>query len=483
MHLSRRIWIQLAIFTAVALTGIMVLAFGYVKLPNLLFDAGHYDVTLQLPQAGGLYKSGNVTYRGTEVGRVTAVELTDNGVEATLNLKSGIAIPSDLDAEVHSVSAVGEQYVALLPRSGGGPMLKAGDVIPRERASVPPNISSLLDATNRGLEAIPGDNLKTAVDEAYIAVGGLGPELSRLVRGASSLAIEARDHLDELTNVIDNAAPVLNTQTDTADSVQSWAAHLANVSQQLKDNDSAVRGVLRDGPSAAGEVRDLFERVQPTLPILLSNLASIGPVLATYHASLEQLLVLIPMGTAQLQGIGVAGRNTKQDMSGLYLDFNLNLNLPPPCTTGFMPAQQQRAPALEDYPPRVAGDVYCRVPQDSMFNVRGARNYPCVSRPGKRAPTVAMCESDEQYVPLNDGVNWKGDPNSTLSGQDIPQLPLGSPPVAQPSPAPAPIAVAEYDPTTGSYLGPDGRMYTRGDLARSGGPGRTWQSLLIPPAG
>jgi hypothetical protein len=38
------------------------------------------------------------------------------------------------------------------------------------------------------------------------------------------------------------------------------------------------------------------------------------------------------------------------------------------------------------------------------------------------APTVKMCESDQDYVPLNDGLNWKGDPNATLSGQPIPQL-------------------------------------------------------------
>ena len=34
-----------------------------------------------------------------------------------------------------------------------------------------------------------------------------------------------------------------------------------------------------------------------------------------------------------------------------------------------------------------------------------------------------MCESDEHYVPLNDGYNWKGDPNATLSGQPIPHVP------------------------------------------------------------
>ena len=133
-----------------------------------------------------------------------------------------------------------------------------------------------------------------------------------------------------------------------------------------------------------------------------------------------------------------------------------------------------------------AGDLYCRIPQDSLFNVRGARNYPCLTRPGKYAPTVKMCESDENYVPLNDGYNWKGDPNATLSGQDIPQLPPGSQPaqVAPPPPAsgpPPPLAVTGYDPATGNYVGPDGRIYNQSDLAQETPKENTWQTMLMPP--
>ena len=89
--------------------------------------------------------------------------------------------------------------------------------------------------------------------------------------------------------------------------------------------------------------------------------------------------------------------------------------------------------------------------------MRGARNIPCETRPGKRAPTVKMCESDEHYVPLNDGFNWKGDPNATLSGQDIPQLPPGTAATHRTRTAAAPIAAAKYDPATGTYVGPDGQ--------------------------
>ena len=68
----------------------------FIQLPAMLFGVGRYTVTMELPKSGGLYESGNVTYRGTKVGRVESVRLTDTGVEAVLSLTSGIDIPSDL---------------------------------------------------------------------------------------------------------------------------------------------------------------------------------------------------------------------------------------------------------------------------------------------------------------------------------------------------------------------------------------------------
>jgi phospholipid/cholesterol/gamma-HCH transport system substrate-binding protein len=495
MRVSRRILIQLAVFTVIAIVAGAFMAFGYVRLPAML-GLGRYTVTMELPRSGGLYPSSNVTYRGTKVGKVESVRLGEHGgVQAELSLKSGIDIPSDLTAEVHSQSALGEQYVALLPRNGTAAPLKDGDVIATADTSVPPSVDSLLDEANQGLQAIPHDSLKTAVDESYVAFGGLGPEISRLVKGGSQIAIDARANLDSLTTLIDESAPVLDSQTETADSIQAWAAHLATITGQLRDNDAAFAGVIDNGGPAADEARQLVERLQPTLPVVLANLVTVGKVALDYQPGLEQLLVLIPQGIANIQAGSVPNLNTKQDYVGSYLSFNLNFNLPPPCTTGFLPPQQRRTPVATDAPDRPPGSLYCRVPQDSPFNVRGARNLPCLTRPGKRAPFVWMCESDEQYVPLNDGFNWKGDPNATLSGQDIPQLGPGDPPRAAPpapeqgapapplaAPAPPPpLAVAEYDPATGSYVGPDGKVYTQSDLAQNAPSERAWEDMIIPP--
>ena len=481
MYLSKRVRRQLVVFSAVAVVGGGTMAFGYLDLPQKLFGIGQYKVTVNLPASGGLYTDGNVTYRGVEVGRVDDVRLSSTGVDAVLALKSDTKIPADVDANVHSQTAVGEQFIELVPRSADGPMLKNGDVIPVNRTTLPPDVNTLLRDTNTGLQAIPHDDLKTVVDESYVALGGLGPDLARIVKGTTTLAADARKNLDALTTVVDKSKPILDSQTDTSDAVHAWAANVAEITRQLHDQDPALKGVLDKGPAAANEARALINRLQPTLPVALANLVSLEQVAVTYQPALEQLLVLLPPDIEMLQGSQLANRDTKQAYKGLYLSFNLNLNLPPPCTTGYLPPQQVRPPSEVDYPERPAGDMYCRVPQDSDLDVRGARNLPCLTRPGKRAPTVKMCESDENYVPLNDGYNWKGDPNATLSGQPVPQMPPHTPPPAD-SAAPPPVAVAQYDPATGSYVGPDGKQYTQSNLARGGEPHK-WQDLLVPAGG
>ncbi|WP_337777006.1 MlaD family protein [Mycolicibacter kumamotonensis] len=462
---------QLAVFAVISVVGGSIMGFGYMRLPEMLFGVGHYRVTVELANAAGLYPTGNVTYRGVEVGRIKDVTLTPRGVAAVLALDSAVPIPKDLDAHVHSQSAIGEQYVELVPRSGDGPPLRNGDVIGADRTSIPPDISKLLDATDKGLMAIPRDNLRTVVDESYAAFGGLGPELARLVKGSTKLAIDARTNLDSITNLIDNSRPLMQSQVDTSDEIQRWAASIASVSEQLKSRDSELVSLVKNGPGSSAQARELFDRLQPTLPIILTNLVSVADVGVAYAAGLEQVLVLVPSLVEVLQAAGTAAHNTKQGMRGAYLSFNLNVNLPPPCMTGYLPAQQARVGAHEDYPNRPEGELYCRIPQDAMFNVRGARNLPCLTRPGKRAPTVAMCESDEEYIPLNDGFNWKGDPNATITGQDIPQFPPGV------------VSVAEYNPATGTYVGPDGVMRRQSNLAKGAQQGQSLESMLVPQAG
>ena len=81
----------------------------YIQAPTLL-GVGRITVTMELPEAGGLYRFANVTYRGVQIGKVTDVDTNRDCVTATLSLDDSPPIPANLQAQIRSVSAVGEQY-------------------------------------------------------------------------------------------------------------------------------------------------------------------------------------------------------------------------------------------------------------------------------------------------------------------------------------------------------------------------------------
>ena len=106
---------QLIVFGILTVISMVVLGVYYLRLPSLV-GIGQYTLKADLPASGGLYPTANVTYRGITIGKVTDVEPTKQGVEATMSIDSRYKIPIDAIANVHSVSAVGEQYLDLVSR-------------------------------------------------------------------------------------------------------------------------------------------------------------------------------------------------------------------------------------------------------------------------------------------------------------------------------------------------------------------------------
>ena len=544
--LTRFVRIQLAIFTIVGIIGMFVMVVFYVQAPTLL-GIGKMTITLELPSTGGLYRFSNVTYRGVQIGKVTAVNLTPHGVKATLALDTSPKIPADLQARVLSISAVGEQYVDLRPRTDSPPYLRDGSVIAASSATIPQPIGPVLDQTSKLLTSIPKGKLSDLLDEAFKAFNGAGYDFQSLFDSSAKVSGDLNGVADQTRSLTEDTGTFLDTQAQTTDSIRLWARSLAGFTGQLAANDPQFRSLLQKGPGALNEASRLLEQIKPTLPVLLANLTTIGQIGVTYHASLEQVLVLLPPFTAAIQSfIG-----TKSPTGLATGAFNLTISDPPACTVGFLPPSQWRAPAdtaTVDTP----DGLYCKLPQDSPIGVRGARNYPCQGHPGKRAPTVEICDSDKPFEPLamrqhvfgtypldpnligqgippDDRMNWNrerifgpvngtplppgvggppvGPPSpatqmgevSPIAPIDAPNVPNGPPPgppgnppagLAGGAPSVAPsafgrgmlqpgpsVAITQYDPHTGSYVGSDGQVYRQSDLIAAKAP-KTWKDMF-----
>src|SRR6201997_3547103 len=392
--LTRFVRIQLAIFAIVGPLGVIAMVLFYIQAPTLL-GIGRMTVTLELPATGGLYRFSNVTYRGVQIGKVTSVALTPTGAKAVLSLKSSPKVPADLVAEVHSVSAVGEQYVDLRPRTDSPPYLHDGSVIAARDTTIPQAVGPMLDQVSALVNSIPKTKLGQLNDETFQGFNGTGYDLGSLFDSTTKVSADANGVSDRTRTLTEDAVPLLDSQARTTDSIRTWARSLAGITDVVANDDSNVRTLLQNGPEALNEASRLLEQIKPTLPVLLANLTTIGQIGVTYHPSLEQLLVLLPSAVAIEPGAAPM-HNTDGMAQG---DFALTIDDPPICTVGFLPASQWRSP--DDTSDIDTPDgLYCKLPQDSPLSVRGARNYPCMGHPGKRAPTVEICNSDKPFMPL-----------------------------------------------------------------------------------
>lgn len=412
--LTRFVRIQLILFTIASIIGMTVMLFVYIQMPTLL-GLGRITVKVELPAAGGLYQFSNVTYRGSQVGKVTSVTLTQQGAEATLSLDGSAKIPADLQAQVRSMSAVGEQYVELLPRTASPPYLHNGSVIAVSNTTIPQQVGPMLDQLSALVDTIPKEALSQLLDESFNAFNGTGYDFGSLLDSASTITRDSKAISDHTRALIDDSGPFLDAQAQTTDSIRTWAASMAGITDQLVTSDPQFRSILQHGPAFAQETSRLLEQVKPTLPVLLANLTTISQIAVVYNPSIEQLLVLLPPFVSQIQTY-----TSTTNPAGLPNgEFSLGLGDPNSCTVGFLPPSAWRSPAdLSDID--TPDNIYCKLPQDSPIGVRGVRNNPCMEFPGKRAPTVELCNDPHGYQPLAQRQHTLGpyplDPNLIAQG-------------------------------------------------------------------
>ncbi len=506
---------QLVAFGIMTVISLLVLGVYYLQIPSLV-GIGRYTLQADLPSSGGLYPTANVTYRGITIGKVTDVEPTERGAHATMSIDSRYKIPVDAVAKVHSVSAVGEQYLDLVSTGHPGKYLAPGQTI--TKGTVPAAIGPALDTAYKGLAALPKDKISQLLDETAQSVGGLGPALQRLVDSTQAIVGDFKTNVADVNDIIQNSGPLIDSQVKSGDAIERWAHNLNKLAAQTAQQDQSLRSVLRQAAPTADQVNEVFGDVRESLPQTLANLEVVFDLLKRYHAGVEQVLVVLPQGASIAQAVAAPNPGMAD------LDLALSINQPPPCLTGFIPASQWRSPADTSLQPLPSG-TYCKIPMDTPANsVRGSRNIPCVDVPGKRAATPRECRDPKPYVPA--GTNpWYGDPNQTLTcpapsarcdqpvkpGMVIPAPTVnnglnpapsdhvaGTPPPTsdpltrpgtgsvecngqQPNPCvytPGGPPSAVYSPQSGELVGPDGVKYSVENSTKTGDD--RWKEMLAP---
>jgi phospholipid/cholesterol/gamma-HCH transport system substrate-binding protein len=338
--ITRRTKLQLLAFAVVAVLGMSYLGFKYVGLDRLILGSG-YDVAADFSDSGGIFVNAEVTYRGVSVGRVTDMQLVDDGVRVILTIDPGAGdIPADTEALVATRSAVGEQYVILRPDDDKGPFLKDGSVIPQDKTAIPVPVEQLLLNIDQLVGSLDQENLRIVVDELGQAFAGAGDDLGRLIDNGNLLLARAEESLPQTLRLITDGQTVLDTQVDSRTAIQQWAADLRQVTDTLVDIDPDLRSLVVNAPDAGAALQQLVEDAGPGLGSLVRNLDILNKVTIPRLDGVEQMLVTYP---DVVSGGFTVVRNDSGVMRA-HFGFVLNGADPHACISGYTSTGQTGSP-------------------------------------------------------------------------------------------------------------------------------------------
>jgi phospholipid/cholesterol/gamma-HCH transport system substrate-binding protein len=376
---------------AFAVLSVLVLGFTAVKYANLgrfVGLTGYYTVAMNVPNTGGLFSSADVTYRGVSVGRVGSMGLTPTGVVVDLQISdSAPKIPANVQATVADLSAVGEEYVNLSPRTDSGPYLTTGSVIRQPDTQLPPSITGVLTSVNTLVSSVPQQSLRTLVSQLGDAFQGQGPNLQVLLDSGNMLTKAAAKDIPQTSALITDGKTVLATQAADSSAIESFGRSAEQLAAQLDQSNSDLADLITNTPAAAVQLGDLLRDNDIGLGGVIANLLTTSEVAVTRQPALQEMLSTLPAAVAA----GSSVITSKGANFGLALTF---FN-PYPCVTGYGGTTYRNG--LDTSPaPALNTGASCTLAPASNVDVRGSNNAPSggsvppAAQPGSGAGTMAV---------------------------------------------------------------------------------------------
>lgn len=167
-----------------AFAAIIVFVLGYFAMLGLRVTppTNRTDLSMEVPDINGLVVGSNVLLRGVPVGKVTGTGTSVQSATIDFYVDGDYRIPVDTEVRLENLSALGESYIGLVPRSEGGPMLRNGQRISTEQVVQPPSISELATSVTRVLDQMDPEALERVINESDAALPDPNvvlPDLSR----------------------------------------------------------------------------------------------------------------------------------------------------------------------------------------------------------------------------------------------------------------------------------------------------------------
>ena len=255
-----------------------------------------YSVYAQFKDAGGVFTNQEVTYRGITVGQVGTMEVTDDGVEIELAIdKDFDEIPAEnIEARVMFKSAVGEQFVDLLPATDDGPYLEDGSVIPVEQTAIPVSTQALLSTLEAVLRGVPPEDLKGAIDALGIGLTGRGPDIATIIESSATLAELFAERAPEVQSLLRNGTKVGGEFIESREDFATAIRELVTVSESLAGSQEDLQTLLEGTNTTSDELVRLLREHRVGVNQFLHEFAIVNDIQARHSDDINELFLYLP---------------------------------------------------------------------------------------------------------------------------------------------------------------------------------------------
>ncbi|MFE3446669.1 MCE family protein [Nocardia sp. NPDC059180] len=259
-----------------------------------------YSVTVELRGSGGLLTGNDVTFRGTRVGRVSQVRVSETGIAAVAEIDSSAKIPVGGTVAVGRLSAAGEQYLDFRPDADTGPYLGDGAVVDVARTSTPVSVQSVLTNMSGLIGGLNPERLTVIVDELDKALAGGPDRMRNMISGISRAMAGLNDLLPQTRQLIDNLGVIAETTSHAQPDLSTLTTGAGALFEQLTAADEEVRRFLDLAPDQLATLGGFVQATEDPITNLVTNFVAITKAAKLRAPAIAALFPALREGAAAI---------------------------------------------------------------------------------------------------------------------------------------------------------------------------------------
>ena len=312
---------RMAAGTAVVLVALMV-AGAAVLVHQMSLGT---TITAYFTKTVAIYPGDEVRVAGVAVGTIKTIAPEGTQAKMTMDIDRNVSIPANAQAVIIAQNLVAARYVQLTPPyEDSGPTMSDGAVIPVDRTAIPVEWDQVKEQLTRlATDLGPKSGMSTTsvgqfIDSAANALGGNGDKLRQTLAQLSGLGRILAGGSGNIVDVITNLQILVSALRGSGEQIVEFENRFATLSGVLDGTKSDLDAALTNLSVAVADVQRFVAGTRDKTSEQIQRLANVTQNLADNQMALQNVLHAAPNAFAN-------GYNIYNPDTGSFLgSFSIN---------------------------------------------------------------------------------------------------------------------------------------------------------------